>query len=310
MNIGNLFSLNGKIETETLSVVGVQYAPIGAQTKEELARNVTALLGYMEQVVSGFPGVDLIVFPEACCQGFAPVNFEDAILAPDSAHIVSMREKCAALSVWGVFSLLIWTESRLCYENKTLIINAGGELVHSYVKMNPWIPFENSLPGTECGVCDGPKGSRLGVIICADGDYPEMWREAAYNGANVIIRPTHYMDPWYNAWEITNKAGAYFNQVYVVAVNTSGMSENETRSCFGRSMILGPDGNIITEASNGSFGVIKADLYPGIIDKIHEQAVHSNPLYSFRHRGASCPDSGGPGGANAGIYRSYLDKEA
>ena len=290
MNIGNLFALNGRIETEALSVVGVQYAPIGAQTEEELFENLETLLSYMDQAVSAFPGVDLIVFPEACCQGFAPVNFEEAIITMESPVIGKICDRCKALSVWGVFSMLIWAESRLCYENKTLVINNQGEIVHTYVKMNPWIPFENSRPGTECGICQGPKGSRLGIIICADGDYPEIWREAAFKGANIIIRPTHYMDPWYNAWEITNKAGAYFNQVYVVGVNTSGMPKNETRSCFGRSMILGPDGNIITEGANGAVSLIKADLYPGIIDKMREQAVHSSPLFSFNNPGRSCPD--------------------
>lgn len=308
MNIGNLFALNGKIETEALSVVGVQYAPIGAQTLEELKTNTDTLLAYMDQAVSAFPGVDLLVFPEACIQGFAPVNYEDAVLSKDSIQIEQIRQRCKALSVWGVFSLLIWTDERTCYENKTLVIDSEGKVVHSYVKMNPWIPFENSRPGTECKACKGPKGSRLGIIICADGDYPEIWREAAYNGANVIIRPTHYMDPWNDAWEITNKAGAYFNQVYVVAVNTSGMSKNETRSCFGRSMILGPDGNIITEGANGSVSLIKADLYPGIIDRMHEQAVHSSPLFSFNHRGASCPDFDGNGDVQM-RYQAYKDTE-
>ena len=50
-----------------------------------------------------------------------------------------------------------------------------------------------------------------------------MWREAAVQGANVIIR----LDPLHGSaeWEITNKSGAYFNQVYVVAVNCSGTAE-------------------------------------------------------------------------------------
>lgn len=308
MNIGNLFALNGKIETEALSVVGIQYAPIGAQSFDELEENTGTLLCYMDQAVSAFPGVDLLVFPEACIQGFAPVNFKDVILTMDSPHIERIRRHCQALTVWGVFSILVWTESRCCYENMALVIDNMGEIVHTYVKMNPWIPFENSRPGTECGVCAGPKGARLGILICSDGDYPEIWREATYNGANVIIRPTHYMDPWYNAWEITNKAGAYCNQVYVVGVNTSGMAKNETRSCFGRSMIVGPDGNIITEASNGNIGLIKADLYPGLIDAMHKQAVHSNPMFSFDHRGASCPDFDGEGDRRM-CYRAYGGEE-
>ncbi|MCI8492615.1 nitrilase-related carbon-nitrogen hydrolase [Anaerotruncus colihominis] len=304
MNIGNLFALNGKIETEALSVVGVQFAPIGAQTVGELKENVDTVLNYLDLAVSGFPGVDLVVFPEACFQGFAPVHFEDAIMSLESPHLQQICEKCRALSVWGVFNAMIWADSGRCYENTAIVVNSEGEIVHKYIKMNPWIPFENSRPGTECPVCNGPKGSRIGVIICADGDYPEIWREAAYNGANVIIRPTHYMDPWCNAWEITNKAGAYFNQTYVVGVNCSGLARNEARSCFGRSMILGPDGNIITEACNGGPALIKADLYPGIIDQMRRQAVHSSPMFSFNHRGASCPDFEGRGDVKM-RYRAY-----
>ncbi|MEG1523531.1 MAG: nitrilase-related carbon-nitrogen hydrolase [Clostridia bacterium] len=308
MNIGNLFALNGKIETEALSVVGIQFAPIGAQTLEELNQNTDTVIDYLDLSVSAFPGVDLVVFPESCFQGFAPANFKDAIMMIDSTQIARVCKRCRDLSIWGVFDALLWADSHRCYENTAFIVNDHGEIVHTYVKMNPWIPFENSRPGTECTVCNGPKGSRLGVIICADGDYPEIWREAAYRGANVILRPTHYMDPWNTAWDLTNRASAYFNQVYVVGVNCSGLAKNESRSCFGRSMIVGPDGNIITEASNGCPGLIKADLYPGIIDRMREQSVHSSPMFSFRHRGASCPDFNGKGDSNM-RYTAYADKE-
>ena len=306
MNIGNLFALNGKIVTEALSVACVQFAPVGAQTVEELNENTETVLGYLDMAVSAFPGVDLIVFPEACFQGFAPVNFEDALMTEDSEQLLRVRERCRSLSVWCVVNPML--RSDRSFKNTALLINDKGEIVHRYVKMNPWIPFENSVPGTECGVCDGPKGSKIGIIICADGDYPEIWREAAYKGANVIVRPTHYMDPWSQAWEITNKAGAYFNQVYVVAANCSGLARNESRSCFGRSMILGPDGNIIAEASNGCPGLIKADLYLGIIDRMHAQAVHSSPMYSFNHRGASCPDMDGKGDGEM-RYTAYKSGE-
>ena len=305
MNIGNLFALNGKITTEALSVVCVQFAPIGAQTVEELNENTATMLNYLDMSVSAFPGVDIVVFPEACFQGFAPVNFEDALMTEDSPQLKQVCDRCRDLSVWSVVNVLI--RCGKSFENTAFVINDCGEIVHRYVKMNPWIPFENSVPGKECTVCEGPKGARLGLIICADGDYPEIWREAASRGANVIIRPTHYMDPWYDAWELTNRASAYFNQVYVVGANCSGLAKNESRSCFGRSMIVGPDGNIITEASNGCPGLIKADLYPGIIDKMREQAVHSSPMYSFNHRGASSPDLKGNGDST--MYTAYQPKK-
>ena len=70
MDRGNVFSLNGKIETECLSVVGAQYAPIGAVSMTDVDRNLTTLLNFMDRASGAFPGTDLIVAPEACLQGF------------------------------------------------------------------------------------------------------------------------------------------------------------------------------------------------------------------------------------------------
>ena len=268
MNRGNVFGINGKIETECLTVVGAQYAPIGAMNMEEVDRNTELLLSFMDRASGGFPGFDLFVAPEACIQGFPQFGWENALLTMDSPQIRKFQEKCAELEVYGVFDFLLRVDEQNNYTNTAIVINDKGEIIHRYDKMNPWIPFEGSIPGHSCTVCDG---------------------------ANVIIRPTHYMDPWQNAWEITNKSGAYFNQVYVVAVNCSGTAENENFSCFGRSMILGPDGNVICEGANGVPSMIKADLYPGIIDAMRSQAVHSAPMYSYAHRGASSHPYAGRG---------------
>ncbi len=165
--------------------------------------------------------------------------------------------------------------------------------MHKYAKMNPWIPTERHYPGWECPVTPGPKGSKIATIVCADGDYPEIWREAAYNGANVIVRITHYMNPWEEAWKLTNRCAAYCNQVYVIGANCYGVEH--ACAAFGDSMIINPDGNIITEAPMMCPYVLKADLYPGLVDKLHESSVTNTFLYSFRHRGASCRDFGGHG---------------
>ena len=304
MNRGNVFSLNGTITTECLSIVGAQYAPIGAVSLDDVTKNMNELLNCMERAVGAFPGVDIFVAPEACIQGFPQFNWENALLTLEDEQVLQLCNQCKELQIWGVFDFLLHGENPNEFTNTAIIVDDTGTIQHTYQKMNPWIPFETAVPGNSCTVCTGPKGSRLGLIICADGDYPEMWREAAANGANVIIRPTHYMDPWQNAWEISNKAGAYFNQVYVVAINCSGTAVNENYSCFGRSMILGPDGNIICEGANGVASLIKADLYPGIIDTMRLQAVHSSPQYSYMHRGASSRRKPGIGmGTEA--YQAY-----
>ena len=174
---------------------------------------------------------------------------------PSSAHlsfspqIMRLKDKCAELGIWGIFNPWIDDLDGRKGCNTAIMVNDKGEIVHKYVKNNPWTPGEITYPGDEIPVTEGPCGSRVGIIICADGDYPECWRQCAVNGANVIVRISHYMSPWDNAWEITNKAGAYCNQVYVCTANSVGVDECYTY--FGRSMILNPDGTILTEAPQG-----------------------------------------------------------
>jgi amidase/formamidase len=50
--------------------------------------------------------------------------------------------------------------------------------------------------------------------------------------------------------------------------------------------------------------VIKADLYPGIIDHMRKEAVHSNPMYTYKNRGAANPDDKGFGNT-AQEYTAY-----
>ncbi len=293
MFIGSTHGIGGKITTETLSVVCAQIQPINAENMEEVNKNIDQLLDYMDKAACGFPGFDLFVSPEFGVQGIHLTKWRDVALELGGPEIQRLKDKCKELQVWGIFGPVIKREDGGAPENTAIMINHKGELIHKYVKMNPWLPNEETYPGSECPVTEGPKGSRIATIICADGDYPEIWREAAYNGANVIVRISHYMAPWDKAWEITNKAGAYFNQSYVVACNCVGI--DEAYSYFGRSMVLTPDGTIVTEAPMGLPWLVKADLYPQLIDQIREKNATSNLMYSFKHRGASCKDFNGVG---------------
>lgn len=301
MNIGSTHAMSGKFECEALSVVCCQVAPRSAATWEDVDWNVDQILDYMDKASGGFPGFDLFISPECGLHGFGP-KWSGLLLDLDGPQIARLKAKCAELKVWGIFNPLIKSIDGKEACNTAIMINDQGEIVHEYIKTNPWIPGEPTHPGWKVPVTPGPKGSRIATIICADGDYPEIWRACAVNGASVIVRVSHYMAPWDKAWEITNKAGAYCNQVYVCTSNSVGV--DEAYSYFGRSMILNPDGTIITEAPMGLPWLIKADIYPAIVDQIHKKAVTSNFLYSYNHRGSGHPQTGGLGGG-CDIYTAY-----
>ena len=293
MNIGGTHAISNKFEVQSMSTVVVQFPIYNCATKEDIQINLDHILKLMDSATIGYPGYDLFVTQENGLQGFTP-SIHDTLVDLDGPEIGQLKDKCKALKVWGIFNPWVKEFEGRKYCNLAIMINDKGDIVHNYVKMNPFTPAENNCPGWVCPVTPGPKGSKIGIIICADGDYPEIWREAAVNGANVIVRISHYMSPYDRAWKITNTSGAYYNQVYAVACNSVGQDDYFTY--FGNSMIVSPDGAVITEAPAGNFEwMIKADLYPQIVDNCRHESVTNNLVWSYKHRGASYPDVAGVG---------------
>ncbi len=268
-----------------LSVGIVQMLPISAADMAEVGQNVATLCAWMERMVIGFPGIDLIVFPEGSLQGYHVTNWMETVVDLTGPEVGALAQRCKNLGVWAHFSLLERHPEGAKPFNTSILINDAGEIALRYVKVNPWVPMEECTPGDQFCVVDGPKGSRLGVITCYDGDLPEAAREVAMMGANVLIRGAAYMEPYGEPWVFTNQARAWENLMYVVGVNQVGTDPMYTYT--GRSMIVNFDGRIITELSRDQAGMTKADLYPALVDKARQQYGEQNHLYNLTHRGYS-----------------------
>jgi predicted amidohydrolase len=145
--------------------------------------------------------------------------------------------------------------------NTTALIGPKGVL-SLYRKVNPWIPWElqaspHDLPQSDRDpfpVVDTELG-KLGVAICYDWLIPETIRQIAFNGAEILLRVSAYMDPWgatspMDWWTLFNRARAVENSVFVVAAN-QGATQYPPFSWPGGSMIVDFDGRILAQADPG-----------------------------------------------------------
>ena len=280
--------------------LAVAQMPVKSATcMEDVDYNTDVIIEYIERAVTGFAGVDMVVFPECCFQGMSnPNKWVDVAISMDSEPIRRVRETCKDLGVWGLFNPWIKPEDGTFVENKAIIVNDQGEIVLEYVKMNPTIPMEGTKPGRELTVCDGPKGARFAVIICADIGYPELWREATHKGANVILHPSHWpsgVTPFDDLWELANRTCAVFSNAYVVGVNSVG--QDEILTFKGNSMVVDPVGKIISEAPVGIPAINYTTIIPSQVDMMRTQGGADGTLasWNWNNRGASCPDQKGVG---------------
>ena len=123
------------------------------------------------------------------------------------------------------------------------MIAPDGKLAASYRKIFPWRPFECFTPGDRFVVCDVPAVGRIGLAVCYDIWYPEVSRQLAWMGAEVIIFPAQTSTCDRAQELILARANAITNQVFVVSVNAAAPVGT------GQSIVVDPEGLVRTQAS-------------------------------------------------------------
>ena len=144
--------------------------------------------------------------------------------------------------------------------------------------VEPWEPGNLGVP-----VCDGPNGSRLALIICHDGMFPEMAREAAYKGAEIILRTAGYTAPIRHAWRITNQANAFCNLAYTASVCMCG--SDGSFDSMGEGMFCSFDGTVMVEGGGRPDEIITAELRPDLVREARTGWGVENNIYQLYHRG-------------------------
>jgi predicted amidohydrolase len=213
-------------------------------------------------------GADLAILPEYV-DYLGPAAGEPKPEPVDGEFAAFFAEAARELRMWvlaGSFHEASDDPGRTY--NTSLLFDRLGTLAATYRKIHLYdveIPGRVSYresrtvaPG-DATVAVDVEQIRLGLTICYDLRFPELYRRLAVDGATVVVVPAAFMaHTGRDHWEVLLRARAIENQCYVVAAGQIGDHEPR-RTCFGRSMIVDPWGTVIAQAPD-EIGITVADL--------------------------------------------------
>ncbi|MDA3902372.1 MAG: carbon-nitrogen family hydrolase [Desulfuromusa sp.] len=200
---------------------------------------ITAALNRVAQ-----QGAKLVVLPEMWSCGYDYRNLEK--LAKETPRVLQeLQNKCRELELVTVGSLPELEDGTIY--NTAYVVDKG-EIVGSYRKLHLFSTMREDQflgAGNHSLVVDTSVG-RLGVAICYDLRFPELFRKLALEGAEIICIPAEWPKPRQEHWKTLLRARAIENQLFVIAANCCGIQGK--LDFFGLSQLISPLGNVLQMA--------------------------------------------------------------
>lgn len=284
--------LGGLNKSENGVVIGlVQLQLPNVVTKADLAAQTDKIVAMVGKARRNLGTMDLVVFPEYALHGLSMDINPEIMCSIDGPEVGAFKQACVDNAIWGCFSIMEYNPDGNPY-NSGIIIDDQGEIQLYYRKLHPWVPVEPWEPG-DLGipVIDGPKGCKLSLIICHDGMFPEMAREAAYKGAEIMLRTAGYTAPIRNSWRFTNQSNAFCN--LMVTANVCMCGSDGTFDSMGEGMIVNFDGGVLAEGTTGRADeIITAEVRPDLVREARAGWGVENNIYQLGHRGFTALDGG------------------
>jgi predicted amidohydrolase len=217
-------------------------------------------------------GADIACLPE----NFAFIGLRDAdklqVAEADGAGAAQsfLSDTARELKMWILGgTIVIRRDSDRRVTNSSLLIDAAGERVARYDKIHLFdvtIPGRDEqyresthvAPGRDIVIADTPVG-KLGLSVCYDMRFPELYRQLVAQGAEWLAMPAAFTVPTGRAhWETLLRARAIENLCYVVAPAQAG-THTSGRETYGDSIIVDYWGQVLSRLAKGG-GVITADI--------------------------------------------------
>lgn len=275
---------------KSLKILAIQMSSTIGDVKANYAK-VEALIG--QNITDE---VDVVVLPEVWTVGWSCKNFKANAEILENSETINFLSNIAKKYNVNIIGGSIISKQETGNSKKNNIssqltahsslyntcpvINRKGELVAFYDKMHLFSYYgcdENSyIQSGLKPVMVQIDGFKIGLSLCYDIRFPELYRTYAKAGADVLINMAAWPLSRAVHWESLTKARAIENQCYMVAVTQSGLIENEEWN-LGHSRIISYDGNILGEIGVG-------DSRESSVEGAFISEIKLDEMYEFRKK--------------------------
>jgi predicted amidohydrolase len=184
----------------------------------------------------------------------------------------AFRALAEELGVWLLIGSLAIKVSETKTANREFLIDPKGRVTARYSKIHLFdvdLPSgekyreSNTVAGGDAAVLAGTPWGKVGLTICYDLRFPQLYRKLAQKGAFLLTVPSAFTETTGKAhWHVLLRARAIENGAFVLAPAQGGTHANG-RKTYGHSMIVAPWGEVLAEAGTEP-GVIVADIDPAM----------------------------------------------
>ena len=249
-------------------------AVVQMDTGNDKGKNLAAACAYIDEAAAA--GAKLVTFPEVMNLDGQNVGEGGGAETVPGYTTERLAAKAKEHGIWvhsGSFSEVIPGEERSY--NSSVIIDPEGRIAAHYSKLHTFdvtlpdgsVQCESARirPGEGITTVDTPLGT-LGMSICYDIRFGEMYRLMALRGAQVIFACANFTMPTgKDHWEAILRTRAIENGVYIVAADQIGKKSDFT--AYGNSMVVDPWGTVIARAPDRP-GVICAEIDLDYLDSV------------------------------------------
>jgi predicted amidohydrolase len=252
----------------------MKVALVQLTSSNDPAANLRLVEGFIREAHAG--GADFVLTPETTNIISASRKQQAGVLQieADDPSLVRLRDLAQELKIWLLIgSLGLKTgDADGRFANRSFLISPTGEIAARYDKIhmfdvdlgNGEVYRESSAyrPGTEAMLAKTNIGN-IGMTICYDMRFPDLYRQLAHSGAEILTAPAAFTVPTGQAhWHTLLRARAIENGCFVLApaqCGTHDWGKEPRRETYGHSLAISPWGEVLVDGGETQ-GVTFVDL--------------------------------------------------